>query len=296
VHLVDEQDDVVASAKTVDQVLHALLELPSVDGACHERSHFDGADTHPGKRWNVTGDDLLRQALDDGCLAHTRLADEQGVVLAAAEQDAHELPDLVLTSDRRVQVPLLRGLREVAAEGLQHVRGAGQSDLLDVRPALAPRGGCPVPRLRQAGQRLLHGFPVDLELEQALGDRAFLEAHERRKDVRRLHHLGPGPDGELLGSGEHRVGLGPEMGRSPGQALLLAQPSARHRAELVNIQSALLGGPADREVLEVADGEQEMGPGDLTVVEVGRDAACVGEHQLAGLTQALDHRFLLRAR
>ena len=50
-------------------------------------------------------DDLLREALDDGRLADAGVADEEGVVLAAAREDLDGAVDLVLAADERIDVP-----------------------------------------------------------------------------------------------------------------------------------------------------------------------------------------------
>jgi hypothetical protein len=49
-------------------------------------------------------DDVLGQALDDGGLADTGLADQDGVVLGAAREDLHDPLDLLLAPDDRVEL------------------------------------------------------------------------------------------------------------------------------------------------------------------------------------------------
>jgi hypothetical protein len=51
-------------------------------------------------------DHALRQALDDGGLAHARVADQGRVVLGAAGKDLHDAADLFVTSDDRVELAL----------------------------------------------------------------------------------------------------------------------------------------------------------------------------------------------
>ena len=68
---------------------------------------------------HVAGDDALGQALDDGGLAHARLADQHRVVLGAPGQDLNDAPDLVVPADHRVELAQAGQIGEVAAEFLQ---------------------------------------------------------------------------------------------------------------------------------------------------------------------------------
>ena len=105
-------------------------------------------------------DDALGQALDDGGLAHARLADQHRVVLLAARQDLDDALDLLLAPDDRVELALARQLREVAAELVQGRRLGPLLALL--RPGA--RG-----RAAQQLQRLLaHPLAVHAQLEQHL--------------------------------------------------------------------------------------------------------------------------------
>ena len=68
---------------------------------------------------DVAGDDALGEALDDRGLADAGLADQHGVVLGAAREDLDDAADLVVAADDRVELAVLGGLREVAAELLR---------------------------------------------------------------------------------------------------------------------------------------------------------------------------------
>ena len=70
---------------------------------------------------DVAGDDALGEALDDRGLADAGLADQHRVVLGAARQDLDDAADLVVAADDRVELAVLGGLREVAAELLQRL-------------------------------------------------------------------------------------------------------------------------------------------------------------------------------
>ena len=60
--------------------------------------------------------DLLGQALHNGGLAHAGLAQEDGVVLAAAAEDLDDALDLGLAADEVVEDAPLGHFREVAGE------------------------------------------------------------------------------------------------------------------------------------------------------------------------------------
>ena len=85
VQLVDEQDDpAVGLLDLLEYGLQAILELATVLGACYEGAHVELDDVLVlDRRGNVTSYDALGEPLDDGGLAHARLADEHGVVLGA---------------------------------------------------------------------------------------------------------------------------------------------------------------------------------------------------------------------
>ena len=117
VQLVDEEDGVVRAAQLLDDLLEPLLELAAVLRAGHQRADVQGE--HPlvsQALGDVTADDAMSQALGDGRLAHAGLADEGGVVLAAAREDLDDALDLLLATDDRVELARPGGLGEVDAE------------------------------------------------------------------------------------------------------------------------------------------------------------------------------------
>src|SRR4029079_19191652 len=81
-------------------------------------------------------DDALGQPLDDGGLAHARLADQNGVVLGSSGEDLHAPLDLLLPADDRVELALAGGLREVAAELVEHQRRRRRALAATARAAL----------------------------------------------------------------------------------------------------------------------------------------------------------------
>ena len=83
VHLVDEQDDrALGGGHLVQHRLEALLELAAVLRAGDQGTHVEGQELLvPEALGNVAVDDPLGEALDDGGLADSGLADQDGIVL-----------------------------------------------------------------------------------------------------------------------------------------------------------------------------------------------------------------------
>ena len=142
VDLVDEEDDVAGLLHLGDDPLETVLELAAVLGAGHERGHVKRPDLlvaqhvgHGARR------DELGQALDDGRLAHARVAQDEWVVLLAARQHLHDALHLAVAADHGVELALGGKRGEVAAVLLEHggvVRGgrllAGRANRHAVRP------------------------------------------------------------------------------------------------------------------------------------------------------------------
>src|SRR5690606_18923737 len=105
VHLVDEQDDLaVGSLDLIEDRGEALLELAAERGAREQRGDGDGDDAPVLEgRGDVASDDALGEALDDGGLADSGLADEDGVVLGAACEHLHDATDLLVAADDGVE-------------------------------------------------------------------------------------------------------------------------------------------------------------------------------------------------
>ena len=75
----------------------------------HQRPHVELQETlaHE-RRGHIVGDDALRQAFNDGRLAHARLADQGGIVLGAPGEDLDDAFDFGLAPDDRVELASLR--------------------------------------------------------------------------------------------------------------------------------------------------------------------------------------------
>ena len=154
VQLVDEQDDVPASADLLEHLLQPLLEITAVARTRDQRTQVQRVKLLVLQRLgHLAPDHQLRQPLDDRGLAHTRLADQHRVVLRPARQDLHDPLDLPLPPDHRVQLALASGLGEVAAELIQHRRRRRRALAATARccPRRAPCPGSPTAAAAPAG-------------------------------------------------------------------------------------------------------------------------------------------------
>ena len=160
--------------------LQALLELAAVLGAGDERAHVERDDALvPERLRHVAAHDPLGEALDDGGLAHARLADQHGVVLRPAAEHLDDAADLLVPAHHRVELAVAGNAGQVAAVLLECLvgrlgvlrghalasahAGEGLQDLL-VRGAVLvedPLGLAA--RLRHAEQQVLGGDVLVLE-------------------------------------------------------------------------------------------------------------------------------------
>src|SRR6185503_2094 len=88
VQLVDEENDLALGLLDVlEDGLQPLLELAAVLRAREERADVESPDAPALEALrHVPRDDALREPLDDRRLAHSRIADENGVVLRPARK------------------------------------------------------------------------------------------------------------------------------------------------------------------------------------------------------------------
>ena len=171
VQLVHEQDDLaVGVLDLLEDGLQALLELAAVLRAGDQRADVERDDAAVAQLLgHVAGDDALGEALGDRGLADAGLADQDGVVLGAAREDLDDAADLVVAADDGVELAVLGGLREVAAELLERlvlvlgvlvgdaVRAADGLDRLDDVLLARRRCGAAPRRRRSRGRRARAG-------------------------------------------------------------------------------------------------------------------------------------------
>ncbi len=138
--LIDEEHNIaVRLAHVREDVLEPLLKLAAELCAGDKRAHVKRVHARAAQGFrHIAGDDTLRQALRDGCLADAGLADDDGVVLGPPRQDLHDALNLCLTSDDGVKLAVLRKVRQVNGVLVQRARGCA------VRPRAAGLTAPPV--------------------------------------------------------------------------------------------------------------------------------------------------------
>jgi hypothetical protein len=123
VQLVDEDDGLAfVLGEFVEHGLQALLEFAAELGAGQQRGHVERQHALALERiGHFAGDDALRQAFDDGGLAHAGFADQHGVVLGAALQHLDGAADFLVAADDRVELAQAGALGQVHAVFLERL-------------------------------------------------------------------------------------------------------------------------------------------------------------------------------
>src|ERR671912_2654669 len=107
-NLVDEQDNVAVVGDLLHYLLEALLELAPVLGARDQRAEVERVDLLVAEDLgHLALRDLLGEPLDDGRLADAWLADDDGVVLGAPDEDLHDPRYLLAPPDDGVELVFL---------------------------------------------------------------------------------------------------------------------------------------------------------------------------------------------
>ncbi len=215
VRLVDEQDDGLRTGlHLLDHRAQALLELALHAGAGLQQAHVQRQQLDVlQRRRHVAARDALREAFDHRGLAHTGLADQDGVVLAPAHQDVDHLADLVVAADDRVHLAAARLFGQVGGELLQCLllahRGRGQRTA-----GLAGRAGAGA----VAGRFAIFGRSLD-DGRQVIGQVVGLDLLElaRDREQRVAQALGL-QHGQQDVAAAHRRVLVHQRGKDPGLA------------------------------------------------------------------------------
>ena len=147
-NLIDEEDGLRVVFERCEHRLQTLLKVAAVPGTRHEGTHVEGVDVdafeHLG---NVSVDDTPGKTLDNGCLTHAAVADEEGVVLSPAGEHVNDTLDFIGTTDERIDLSVDGALVEVVGEIFERGVSRGCGTLLGVstralwhprRPGLAP--------------------------------------------------------------------------------------------------------------------------------------------------------------
>ena len=101
---------------------------------------------------HVAVGDALRQALDDGRLAHARLADQHRIILGAAAKNLNDALDFAVAAHQRIELAFERRLRQVPAELRQQrslLRAIHRHFLAGAARQFLAQSGKPQPALGQ---------------------------------------------------------------------------------------------------------------------------------------------------
>ncbi len=211
VELVDEEDDVaVGFGDRLQHRLQAIFELAPILGPRNQSAHVEGVNTAAAQRLgDIARDDALGETLDDGGLAHPRLADQDRVVLGSSREHLDHATDLVRAADDGIQLALEGGVGQVARillKGLVAVfrvgivRFLGSADLLQNgsqlfaghAPALQEVGAASVERA-QGEEEMFGGNVLVLELARFFdcGFQKRIDARETSRSCRRSAWANP---------------------------------------------------------------------------------------------------------
>jgi len=115
VQLVDEHDHLaIGRGDLFEDSLEALLELAAKLGACDQGRHVERDQALVLQSLgHVAVDDAPREPLDDGGLAHARIADEHRIVLRAPREHLNDAPDLLVAPDDRIELSLAGAIGQV---------------------------------------------------------------------------------------------------------------------------------------------------------------------------------------
>ncbi len=225
VDLVDERDDLAFGVgDLLEHGLEPLLELAAVLRAGDHRADVERDHALVAQALgHVAFDDAAREPFDDRGLAHTRLADEHGVVLRATGQHLDDAADLFVAADDGVDLAGARGLGEVAAVLLQCLVLLFRVVTRDaVRPA-------------HLLQRVEHGVVRDAHAAQHIADAAGHVGHGEQHVLAR-EVLVVELSSRLVGFFQQTEGLGCELrvahgrtahARLPLELLVDAGPQGR---------------------------------------------------------------------
>ena len=187
VNFVDEQQDISGLAHFLQHGLHPLLKLAPELASGHHGAHVQAEDALAHQHFgDISLHDALGQALHHGAFAHAGLADEDGVVFGAADQNLDDPLNLLLPADDGIKLVLLGGAGQVAGILLQHL--AALAAALGFRSALAWVGALGLTLHAQALDQLLpRQSEVHTQLPQDAGGHAVLLPQQRQPEMLRAH-------------------------------------------------------------------------------------------------------------
>ena len=104
--LIDEYDGATLILSDLLQYrFQTLFELTSVLSTRQESGHIERQDSLILKRvWHLSIHNPLSQSFNNGCLSHTRLTDQDGIIFSTSLQYLDGPTDLVITADHRIKL------------------------------------------------------------------------------------------------------------------------------------------------------------------------------------------------
>ena len=182
VDLVNEEDDVAPGADLFEHLLEALLEVTAVAAPGDQGAEVERVELLARQRLrHFVGHDALGQALDNGGLAHTGLADQDGVVLRPARQDLHHTFDFFGASDDGIELAVTGELGQVPSELIEDRRA--RRVLSRTRALIGTHGLLALVARHQLDDLLAHAAQIGPEADQHGGGHALALAHEAEEHV-----------------------------------------------------------------------------------------------------------------
>ena len=121
--LVNEEDDVAASADLLEDLLEALFEVTAVARASDQRAHIEAVDLLVLDGFgHVAGNDRLGKALNNGGLTNAWLTNQNRVVLRATREDLHDALHFSAAANHRVKLVFAGSLGEVTTKLFENRR------------------------------------------------------------------------------------------------------------------------------------------------------------------------------
>ena len=128
VHFIDEQNDfALALLHFVHHSLQSLFEFSTVFGTCDQRSQIQRDQANAKGFRDIALDDSVRETFHDCGLSHTRLTDQNRVVLGSTTQNSDHATDFLVSANHRIDLSFLGLLHQIDSVLIQSVVRAFRS-------------------------------------------------------------------------------------------------------------------------------------------------------------------------
>ena len=98
----------------------AVFKFASIFRSCDHRAQIQRDDSFSLQRFrNISCNNALRQAFDDGGLTNTRFSNQNGIVFGSPRKDLDDAPDFFVAPDDRIELSFARKLGQIARIALQ---------------------------------------------------------------------------------------------------------------------------------------------------------------------------------